>query len=126
MMDTLKRFPVKYIRDFIKKDYKLRDVCYICNSVDNLELHHLFSLSQLWEDWLRKNDIKKIESVTEIKELRQTFAKDNEDSLSNKYLVTLCSKHHKKLHTIYGQNYSNYLVPKIKNWLEIQKEKMSG
>jgi len=35
----------------------------------------------------------------------------------------LCSMHHKQLHSIYGQTYSNHLAPKIKNWLEIQKAK---
>ena len=31
-MTSLKRFPIKYIRDFIKKDYKLRDECYVCGT----------------------------------------------------------------------------------------------
>ena len=46
-MNTLKRFPIKYIRDFIKKDYKLKDECYICGDSNKLELHHLFSVSEL-------------------------------------------------------------------------------
>ncbi len=40
-MDVLKRFPIKYVRDYIKKDYKVRDKCYICGSKDDLELIHL-------------------------------------------------------------------------------------
>ena len=71
-MDVLKRFPIKYVRDYIKKDYKVRDKCYICGSKDDLELHH------------------------------------------------------SKLHTLYGQNYSNHLVPKVKKWLDIQKDKLIG
>jgi len=125
-MNTLKRFPVKYIRDYIKKDYKLRDQCYICGVDKNLELHHLYSLSQLWNSWLAKHKIKHIEGVEQIKNLRETFSKDCADSLSNEHLITLCSSHHKQLHTVYGQNYLNHLVPKIRNWLEIQKEKISG
>ena len=35
-MNQLKRFPIKYIRDFIKKDYKLRDECFICGSKEKL------------------------------------------------------------------------------------------
>ena len=46
-MRELKRFPIKYIRDFIKKDYKLRDKCFICGSSEKLELHHLYSVSEL-------------------------------------------------------------------------------
>ena len=62
-MDVLKRFPIKYVRDYIKKDYKIRDKCFICGSKDNLELHHLYSLSQLWEAWCREHSLKKVESV---------------------------------------------------------------
>ncbi len=59
-MDVLKRFPIKYVRDYIKKDYKIRDKCFICGSKDNLELHHLYSLSQLWEAWCREHNLKKM------------------------------------------------------------------
>ena len=55
-----------------------------------------------------------------------TFAKDNKQFLSNKNLYTLCKTHHLKLHTLYGQNYSNHLVPKVKKWLELQREKVIG
>jgi len=122
-MSTLKRFPVKYIRDFIKKDYKLRDCCYICDTVDNLELHHLYSVSQLFELWCDKNKITAITDVEHIKALREVFANDCADELSHNNLRTLCGKHHKQLHNLYGQTYANYLVPKIQNWLDIQKAK---
>ena len=125
-MDVLKRFPIKYVRDYIKKDYKIRDECFICGSKDNLELHHLYSLSQLWETWCQEHNLKKVESVEIIKQLRVTFAEDNKTFLSNKNLYTLCKIHHLKLHTLYGQNYSNHLVPKVKKWLELQREKSIG
>ena len=123
MMNQLKRFPIKYIRDFIKKDYKLRDVCFICGSKEKLELHHLLSVSELFNKWCLKNKINAIEDVDYIKKLRVEFANDCEEELSHKHLFTLCSTHHKQLHSIYGQTYSNHLAPKIKNWLEIQKVK---
>ena len=122
-MNQLKRFPIKYIRDFIKKDYKLRDVCFICGSKEKLELHHLLSVSELFNKWCLKNKINAIEDVDYIKKLRVEFANDCEEELSHKHLFTLCSTHHKQLHSIYGQTYSNHLAPKIKNWLEIQKVK---
>jgi queuine/archaeosine tRNA-ribosyltransferase len=122
-MNTLKRFPVKYIRDYIKKDYKLRDACYICTSTVKLELHHLYSVSQLFEKWCTVNNIKHIEDVDVIKELRVRFAEDCKSDLGHDNLFTLCDKHHKHLHNLYGQKYSNHLVPKIKNWLETQKAK---
>jgi len=58
-MDVLKRFPIKYVRDYIKKDYKIRDKCFICGDKENLELHHLYSLSQLWETWCKEHSLKK-------------------------------------------------------------------
>ena len=122
-MNQLKRFPIKYIRDFIKKDYKLRDECFICGSKEKLELHHLLSISELFNKWCFKNKINAIDDVDYIKKLRIEFAKDCEEELSHKHLFTLCSLHHKQLHSIYGQTYSNHLAPKIKNLLDIQKAK---
>ena len=122
-MSQLKRFPIKYIRDYIKKDYKLKDRCYICGSEENLELHHLFSVSQLFKQWCAENKVTEIDTVEKITSLREIFAVDCKESLDHHNLYTLCKTHHQRLHNIYGQNYSNHLVPKIKNWLEIQKDK---
>ena len=121
-MSQLKRFPIKYIRDYIKKDYKLKDKCYICGSKEKLELHHLFSVSQLFEQWCSENKVTEIDTVEKITSLREIFAVDCKESLDHHNLYTLCKTHHQRLHNIYGQNYSNHLVPKIKNWLEIQKD----
>jgi len=122
-MSQLKRFPIKYIRDYIKKDYKIRDECFICGTKENLELHHLFSVSQLFNDWCLKNKVTEIDSVEKITSLREIFSVDCKESLDHHNLYTLCKNHHQRLHNIYGQRYSNHLVPKIRNWLEIQKEK---
>ncbi len=122
-MRELKRFPIKYVRDFIKKDYKLRDECYICGCSDKLELHHLFSVSELFRRWCVDNKIYSIDTVEEITEYRVKFSEDCAEKLSHDNLYTLCSKHHKHLHTVYGQTYSNHLTPKIKNWLDIQRLK---
>ena len=122
-MTELKRIPIKYIRDYIKKDYKLRDECYICKEKENLELHHIFSISQLFEDWCIKNKVCKFDTVEEIKDIRVKFYDDESDRLNNNNLYTLCKQHHERLHNIYGQRYSNHLSNKIINWLEIQKEK---
>lgn len=122
-MTELKRIPIKYIRDYIKKDYKIRDECYICKSTESLELHHIYSISQLFETWCIKNKISEVISVDAIKELRVRFYEDEYDSLNNDNLYTLCKPHHERLHNIYGQRYSNHVAPKIINWLEIQREK---
>ena len=122
-MTQLKRIPVKWVRDFIKKDYKARDFCFVCGATGNLELHHIYSLSELFNEWCDSKGITEIKTQAEILTYRVEFAEDYADKLSNDNLYTLCSIHHKQLHNIYGQRYSNSLVPKIKNWLNIQKEK---
>lgn len=122
-MGDLRRIPIKYIRDFIKKDYKLRDECYICRSKENLELHHIYSISQLFEDWCNKNSIRDVSSVEDIKNIRVRFYEDEFSRLSNENLFTLCKSHHERLHNIYGQRYSNHVASKIINWLSLQREK---
>lgn len=122
-MSTLKRLPVKFIRDYIKKDYIKADCCYVCGDTSNLELHHLYGLSELFNKWCLDNKISDKNIEDDILTLRATFYEACIDKLDNTNLVTLCKKHHLALHTIYGQRYSNHLVPKIKNWLEIQKDK---
>lgn len=122
-MTELKREKVKYIRDYIKKDYKLRDSCYICGVTTNLELHHLYSVSELFTKWCEKNKIKDITTADEIKSLRVQFTIDCAEPLANDNLFTLCGKHHKQLHNLYGQTYGNHMAPKIKNWIDVQKVK---
>lgn len=122
-MAELERFTIKYVRDYIKKDYKVRDFCYICNSTEHLELHHLYGVSELFNNWLDKNKIKLNDTVEQIKELRILFAKDCAEALSNSNLYTLCKNHHLRLHNIYSQRYANSMAPKVKNWIEIQKAK---
>lgn len=122
-MTEFKREHIKYIRDFIKKDYKKKNSCFICGSNEKLELHHLYSLSQLWHDWCILYKVPEVTTVDKLKELRIPFSKDLEIELSNDNLYTLCKVHHLKLHTIYGQRYHNGLTPKILNWLKRMKEK---
>lgn len=122
-MTQLKREGIKYIRDFIKKDYKARDACFICASRDKLELHHLYCLSDLFAEWCKKNSISTVTTETEILALREQFASDCSEELDNSNLYTLCNKHHRQLHTIYGKSYPIFKVPKVLNWLSIQREK---
>lgn len=125
-MSELKRLPIKYIRDYMKKHYKARDCCFVCGSNKELELHHIYSVSQLFEDWCTLHKIREIKSVEEMNLIRSQFCQDEEERLSNENLYTLCKTHHQRLHSIYGQKYSNHLAAKVIRWLEIQKEKHSG
>ena len=121
-MSDLKRLPVKYIRDYIKKDYKYDSCCYICGGEESLELHHLYSVSELWNLWLEKNPVEILDFET-IKTLREQFYIENKHLLDERNLYTLCKNHHQKLHSIYGARYSNWRSGKVKQWLEVQKIK---
>lgn len=121
-MSELKRIPVKYVRDYIKKYYKYDSKCYICGKTESLELHHLYSISELWNVWLEKNKY----SVTEYEEvikLREIFYEEHRNLLAEHNLFTLCREHHEKLHSIYGQRYSNWRAKKVHTWIEVQKNK---
>lgn len=122
----MRREPLKYVRDFIKKDYKVRDCCYICGSAEQLDLHHIYSLSELFNQWCAKNSITAITTEDQIKELRVQFAADCAATLSNDNLYTLCKHHHVQLHNLYGQRYANHMAIKVKNWIEIQRNKLSA
>lgn len=123
-MSDLKRLPVKYVRDFIKKDYVYGTECFICGSQSSLELHHLYSISELWNEWLDKykidSDRLTIERVTS---LRVAFYEEHKHLLGPANLYTLCKTHHVRLHSIYGARYSNWRSEKVKSWLESQKDK---
>ena len=56
-------------------------------------------------------------------EVRLSFIDEHQEELSNENLFTLCERHHDQLHNIYGQRYSNRIVPKVLRWVEIQRNK---
>ena len=119
----LKREALKYVRDFIKRSYKAKDNCYICDKDSTLELHHIFCLAPMFNKWLAKNKILEISTVSDMNAIRARFEQENKDDLSNDNLFTLCAKCHERLHSVYGLNYEDSMAPKVKRWLNIQREK---
>jgi hypothetical protein len=116
----LKREPVKYIRDGMKSRYKQREPCYICCSTEKIELHHLYCVSELWDEWSLRNRVV-INTPEEIILHRQQFELDCAEKLDNSNLYSLCKTHHSRLHQLFGKSYSNYTALKVKEWLERQK-----
>jgi hypothetical protein len=88
-----------------------------------LDLHHLYSVSELFNTWCDKQGIRSVDTEEQIKELRVLFVSANTEALSNDNLYTLCKKHHTQLHNLYGQRYSNSMGLKVKNWIELQRGK---
>ena len=118
----LKRDEIKYVRDLSKNAYKKANACYICNTEDNLQFHHFYSMTLLWNKWKKENNIA-IKTVDDILDHRETFKEDHHDEIYNQ-TVTLCkSCHMDKLHKIYGKVPSLATAEKQKRWCDKQKIK---
>jgi hypothetical protein len=121
-MTDLKRDEIKYIRDLSKSSYKKEGSCYICGTTENLQFHHFFSMTPLWNKWKRENDII-ILSVEDILKYRDIFRQDHYHEIYEE-TVTLCKFHHmEKLHKIYGKVPPLPTALKQKNWCGIQRQK---
>jgi|TARA_B100001063_G_scaffold227943_1_gene238891 hypothetical protein len=120
----LKRDLVKYVRDKAKSKYKKSNNCYICGDTDHLDFHHYYGLTELLETWLKQKKIT-IEKEQDILALRESFIDDNYDKVYD-YTVTLCHKHHLRLHSIYGKRPKLITAEKQNKWVEIQREKQHG
>lgn len=121
MDGSLKRDPLKYVRDRAKARYKKGTECFICGSKEKLDFHHFYTLSVLLEKWLKKNQIV-IKTVDDILGVRDRFIEEHEAELYE-HAVTLCHDHHLKLHSIYGRNPLLVTAKKQVNWVRIQREK---
>ena len=120
----LKRDLVKYVRDKAKSKYKKSNNCYICGDTDHLDFHLYYGLTELLETWLKQKKIT-IEKEQDILALRESFIDDNYDKVYD-YTVTLCHKHHLRLHSIYGKRPKLITAEKQNKWVEIQREKQHG
>ena len=121
---NLKRDLVKYVRDKAKSKYKKASACYICGSTEQLDVHHFYGLTELLETWIKEKNII-IETEQDILELRESFIDENKTKLYEN-TVTLCHKHHLRLHSIYGKRPKLITAEKQQKWVEIQRDKQYG
>ena len=116
-MKNLKRLEVKYVRDGIKSRYPKKVRCYITGTTEELELHHYHTVSELWNNWKKANNIE-ITSQEDIKAVREAFYLEYEKELLED-VVTLCHHWHQdRLHKLYGQNPKLSTAAKQKRWVE--------
>lgn len=116
-----KRIPVKWVRDKAKAAYVKKEACCICGSVQELELHHLASITLLLEAWASKMryDISTDEGILAVRdEFIETYHKEIYEDV-----VTLCNGHHTKLHSVYGKAPLPSTAPKQERWIATQKAK---
>jgi len=121
-MTDLIRDEIKYVRDGAKAAYAKAAHCYICGTTEELQFHHFYSVTQLWNKWKKENSID-ITCVDDIMGIRDTFIEEHHDEIYNQ-TVTLCSScHNNKLHRIYGKSPPLFTAMKQKRWTEKQKIK---
>lgn len=119
--NTLKRIPVKYIRDAAKSAYIKMPVCYICGTSEELELHHTHGVTNLMEAWMKKTG----NTEETVLEWRDSFIAEHHTQI---YIdvFTLCLPHHRKLHGVYGKSPPLHTAAKQSGWIEKQKEKFEN
>ena len=118
----LKRDEIKYVRDLAKSSYQKDKECYICGSGEELQFHHFYSMTLLWEKWKRKNKIV-INTVEDVECARESFKADHCKEIYGE-TVTLCKFHHMdRLHKIYGKVPALGTAQKQKRWCDKQKVK---
>lgn len=123
--NTNKRIPVKWVRDRAKSAYEKQDKCYVCNTNQDLELHHLHSITVLLERWAQAQgyDISTDEGILAV---RDEFIEAHHSEIYEQ-VYTLCNRHHVQLHGVYGKTPQPGSEPKQARWIEIQRTKhLSG
>lgn len=118
---SLKREVIKYIRDKAKSAYVKQTECYICGGSTELELHHFYSISELFNLWCRAQG-RVVSTEEEILACRDQFILEHDKEIY-KDVRTLCRKHHKQLHSLYGQHPPLKTANKQENWCDKLREK---
>lgn len=118
------RIPVKWVRDKAKAAYDKKDVCYVCNTNLDLELHHTRSITILLENWAYKNqyDISTDEGILAVRD--EFIAQHHKEIYDDVY--TLCNRHHVMLHGIYGKKPALHTADKQAVWIERQKARIQS
>ena len=121
-MTDLIRDEIKYVRDGAKATYGKDSECFICGTSEELQFHHFYSMTLLWNKWKKEKGIE-IKSVDDIMGIRDTFTEEHHDEIYNQ-TVTLCKFHHmERLHKIYGKVPALGTAMKQKRWTEKQRIK---
>ncbi len=123
--NTNKRIPVKWIRDRAKGAYEKQGHCWICGTSQDLELHHLKSITLLLEQWA-KNQGLTLDTDDEVLRVRDQFIQEHHRELYDE-VYTLCNRHHVQLHSVYGKSPQLSTSSRQERWIELQRQKhLSG
>lgn len=118
---SFKRDKIKYIRDKAKGRYKKGTSCEICGTVEELEFHHYYSLTPLFNKWVKDEKVS-VDTEEELLSVREVFIEKFHVELYDE-VATLCKTHHLRLHAVYGKDPVLSSAQKQKKWVQIQHEK---
>jgi hypothetical protein len=124
MNTSFKRDKIKYIRDKAKGRYNKGPNCEICNTTEELEFHHYYSLTPLFNKWVKDNKLT-LNSEEALLAVRDQFIAEHMKELYDE-AATLCKTHHAKLHSVYGKDPALATALKQKRWVGIQQEKYAS
>lgn len=122
--NTNNRIPVKWVRDKAKAAYEKKGSCHICGTAQDLELHHLHSVTVLLNRWADRKgyDISTDDGILAV---RDEFIEEHKVELYD-LVYTLCNRHHVGLHAVYGKAPAPGSEQRQQNWIEKQKAKIEG
>jgi len=75
---TLLRDPIKYVRDRAKARYKKGAQCEICGTTENLDFHHYYTMTPLFNKWCKMKGYA-VKVVDDILKIRDEFISEEED-----------------------------------------------
>lgn len=119
--NTNKRIAVKWIRDKAKSAYEKKANCYICNTTEDLELHHTHSITLLLKNWASEKNYD-ISTDTGILMVREEFIETYKREIYDE-VYTLCNHHHVALHSVFGKAPPHNSEARQGDWIEKQKAK---
>ena len=122
--NTNKRIPVKWVRDRAKAAYEKKECCYICNTKQDLELHHLHSITILLDNWAAQKNYD-ISTDDGILAVRDEFIQEHHVELYDQ-VYTLCNHHHVALHGVYGKAPPVGSEKRQQRWIDLQREKIKS
>lgn len=119
-----KRLAVKHVRDKAKAAYEKKSNCYICDTTQDLELHHTHSITLLLNKWAAEKsyDISTDEGILAV---RDEFIEEHTREIYEA-VFTLCNRDHIKLHQVYGKAPLLSSASKQERWIELQRAKYTS
>lgn len=117
-----KRIPVKFIRDRAKRGYIKQPNCAICDTTEELELHHLASVTLMLNAWVQRTGID-VSTDERIIAVRDDFILAHHKEMYDD-VYTLCNTHHMNLHKVFGKAPPLGSAEKQRDWIEKQRSKI--